>query len=322
VEDKETMKDLLAISDVSVEYGIVPILQRVSMNVRRSEILGIVGESGSGKSTTINAIMGILGNGGRITNGSILYDGIDLSKLSAEQMRRIRGSEIALISQNPVSSFHPLRKIGRQLRELVRCHDKMSYREAEDQMLELLSRMNLKDAKRILDSYAFEMSSGMCQRVSVAMAMVLRPGLLLADEPTSALDVTVQAQVVAELMKIRDDFGTSIVIVSHNMGVISHMADQMMVMYAGMVIDCGETAEIIRHPIHPYTQNLIHAIPKLGVPASRGIKTYTYDVTSGGCVFNSGCVYCRPKCTEEMPYLREIKNDRWVRCWFAQDGGY
>jgi oligopeptide/dipeptide ABC transporter ATP-binding protein len=317
VEDQKTMKPLLAISDISVEYGRIPILRRVSMNVRQSEILGIVGESGSGKSTTINATMGILGSGGRITSGSILYDGVDLSKLSAEEMRLIRGSELALISQNPVNAFHPLRKIGKQLRELIRCHDKMTYREAEDQMLELLACMNLKDGKRILDSYAFELSSGMCQRVSVAMAMVLRPGLLLADEPTSALDVTVQAQVVAELMKIRDDFGTAIVIVSHNMGVISHMADQMMVMYAGMVVDYGETAEIIHRPLHPYTQNLIRAVPRLGAPASRGIKTYTYDGTIGGCFFNSGCAYRRPECMEEMPPLREIKSGRWVRCWLA-----
>lgn len=175
------MNELLKIDHLNVAYGDSPILRGVSMSVNPGEILGVVGESGSGKSTTVYATLGILGKGGHVTEGSVRYGEKELLELSREEMRRLRGSDISLIAQNPVESFHPIRKIGSQLRELVKCHGDISYKEAEEQMLEIMSKINLKDGKRLLNSYAFELSGGMCQRVSIAMSMVLKPKLLLAD---------------------------------------------------------------------------------------------------------------------------------------------
>jgi oligopeptide/dipeptide ABC transporter ATP-binding protein len=309
--------DLLKIENLDVNYGDAPILRGVSMTVQPKRILGIVGESGSGKSTLILATMGILGKGGTIINGKIYFNDVELLKLSREEMRRVRGNEIALIMQNPIASFSPVRIIKHQLHEAVRSHGSLSCAEADERMLELLSRMKLPGGKRIMNSYAFEMSGGMCQRTSVAMAMVLRPQLLLADEPTSELDVTVQAQVVEELMNLRNEYGASIVIVSHNMGVISHMADQIAVMHAGMILEYGEKRELIEHPVHMYTKNIIKAIPRLDAPPPRGVISFKFDRTLKGCPIQIGCPNCFSKCIEETPAIREVKSGHFVRCWLA-----
>lgn len=311
------MDKLLSVQDLHVCYKSAPVLRGVSMDVRPGEILGVVGESGSGKSTTIYAALGILGNGGVISHGSIRYKDAELSAMPVETLRKLRGSRLALIAQNPMQSFHPMRKIKSQLHELVRCHGGISCLEAEERMLALLERMKLPDGKRLLDSYAFEMSGGMCQRASIAMAMVLQPELLFADEPTSALDVTVQAQVVEELMHIRGDFGTAIMIVSHNMGVIAHMADRIVVMYAGMVLEYGAPRTLIRTPAHPYTQNLIHAIPRLNAPAPRGVRSCAPDNGAQGCPYYAGCGKAQPECRWELPPLADMGNGHGVRCWLA-----
>lgn len=309
--------DLLNIENLDVNYGDAPILRGISMTVQSKRILGIVGESGSGKSTLILATMGIMGKGGTIINGKIFFNNVELLKLSREGMRRIRGNEISLIMQSPIASFCPVRKIKDLLHEAVRSHGSISCAEADERMIELLSHMKLPDVKRIMNSYAFEMSGGMCQRTSVAMAMVLRPKLLLADEPTSELDVTVQAQVVEELMNLRNEYDTSIVIVSHNMGVISHMADQIAVMYAGMILEYGEKRELIEHPVHIYTKNIIKAIPRLDAPFPSGVKSFKCDRTLKGCPIQIGCPNCFSKCIEETPTIKEVKSGHFVRCWLA-----
>lgn len=311
IKDDQT---LLSIDDIYVSYGEIPVLRGVSINIKKGQILGIVGESGSGKSTAIYTVLGILGNSGQISRGKINYSGMELLSLSKEEMRKLRGKELALIAQNPVESFHPIRKIKSQLKELVRSHGGVSYEEAEERMLKLLWNMRLENGKNLLDSYAFELSGGMCQRVSIAMAMCLRPDILFADEPTSALDVTVQAQVVEELMQLRDTYQTSIMIVSHNMGVIAHMSDLIVVMYAGLVLESGTPEKILGDAKHPYTKNLIHAIPRLHAPTAKGIRTCIQDRTAPGCPYCECCFDCTDICRNIMPSLYHVDTMHQVRC--------
>ncbi len=309
------MSPLISIEHLNVNYGDVPALRDICLTVQDNQIIGIVGESGCGKSAIICSAMGILGNGGHVSGGDILYRGTSLLSLSAKRFRRLRGKEIALIAQNPIAAFHPTRKIGSQLHELVRSHKGLTCTEADLRILELFKQMNLKEGKQLLNRYAFELSGGMCQRVSIAMAMVLRPQLLFADEPTSALDVITQAQVVKELMKIRENFGTSIVMVSHNMGVISRMAEEIVVMYDGIIVERGKKTHILCHPFHVYTQNLIKAIPRLHAPAAHGVQTFDKTGIAPGCPFGNRCAKRSKICMDQMPPLRHIKNKHWVRCW-------
>ena len=243
MEDHERMKDaaLLRISNLNTMYGNSLILKGISMSVGHGEIVGVVGESGSGKSTVIYSAMGLLGKGGRVASGEIRYKTQDLLKISAEELRRLRGEKMTLIAQNPMDSFHPIRKIGKELRLFVKAHQTVSYPKAENEMLRLMEKFGLRDGREILGKYAFELSGGMCQRTAAALAMVRKPEVLFADEPTSALDVTVQKQVVEEMLRVREEAGTSILIVSHNIGVISYMADKIYVMYAGSVVAVSYT---------------------------------------------------------------------------------
>jgi len=306
-------KNLLEIRNLNVNYGDSSILRDVSLAVKPGEIIGLVGESGCGKSTLIHTTMGILGKGGYVTGGEIKYQGKDILSMSKEETRRLRGEEISLISQNPIESFHPTRKIKTQLIEMVKMHG-MNPKEAEEEMLRLMSVFRLNNPKRILNSYAFELSGGMCQRVSIAMSIVLRPKILMADEPTSALDVITQKEVIGELMKVRDSLGTAIVIVSHNMGVISHMADKMLVMYAGSVFEYGKKDQVIRNSHHPYTRNLVAAVPKLGQPLPSNISVASIDRTIEGCPYCNGCKECGEGCDCHMPPLVEMEPGYFVRC--------
>ena len=307
------MDNLLEIKNLSVNYGLVPILQNISVSVGKGEIIGVVGESGCGKSTMIYAVMGILGKTGYVDGGEILFEGDNLLDYSKEQMRQVRGEKISLIAQNPIESLHPTRRIKDQLSEMVKMHN-MDVKEAREEMLRIMDIFRLKNPERILNSYAFELSGGMCQRASIAMAMVLKPRLLMADEPTSALDVITQKEVINELMKIRDRSGTSILIVSHNMGVISHMADKMIVMYAGHVFEYGDKKEIINHPQHPYTENLIKAVPKLHMPLPEGIEAIRVDRTLPGCPYCRSCDCKCSECDSERPEMIRLDDNCFVRC--------
>lgn len=313
------MNELLTIEKLDVEYGDARILRAVSLSVGEGEIVGVVGESGSGKSTTIYATLGILGKNGRVAGGDIRYAGQSLSDMTSEQLRRLRGSEIALIAQNPLDSFHPIRRIRSQVHDLARCHDGVSTKEAEDRMLEIMEKIRLPDGERILNSYAFEMSGGQCQRASIALAMVMRPRLLLADEPTSALDVTVQKQVAEELMQLRKEYGTAILIVSHNMGVISYMADRVVVMYAGMVLEYGDKTAVIQRAAHPYTQNLIRAIPGMDKPAPRGVKAIEVDRKTPGCPYAGACHKRTELCRKQLPDFTLTEKEHYVRCWHMEE---
>lgn len=257
------MEELLRYEHVDISYLGQPAVQDVSFSLHPGEVLGIVGESGSGKSTLIKAAMGLLGGEGRVTGGSIRYQGRNLLELPPKEMRAFCGPELGYIFQNAGSSFCPIRTVGAQLYETMKEHGKISKADFEIQALELLGKLGFADGKRILASYPFELSGGMQQRIGIAAAMLLNPSVLFADEPTSALDVTIQKQVVEEMLLVRETFGTAIVLVTHNLGVIGAMADRVLVLENGRCVECGSTRQVLSQPRADYTKALLAAVPRL-----------------------------------------------------------
>lgn len=256
-------RPLFEMRHVSVSYQEKRTVDDVSFELEKGKILGIVGESGSGKSTIVKAAMGILGREGSVEEGEIYLEGRNILELSGEELRKLQGEKMSMIFQNPGASLCPIRTIGDQFYETMRCHGRTDRSTCRQEILELFQKLNLRDGERILRSYPFELSGGMSQRVGIALAMILKPSVLFADEPTSALDVTVQAQAVREMMNMRDLFGTAIVIVSHNMGLISYMADEILVMYGGKAVERGSAREIVLNPRNAYTKHLIQSVPRL-----------------------------------------------------------
>ncbi len=258
--------ELLTLQDVAVTYGKnpTPTVAGINLTVGEGEIVSIVGESGSGKSTVIRAILGLLPGGGRVTQGEILYQGNSLLNLNRKQWRQLRGSDLSMIFQDCGAMLNPTRRIGAQFVEYLCTHQKLSKKEAYARGVELLERMRLPDGKNIMQSYPFQLSGGMRQRVGIAMAMAFQPRLLLGDEPTSALDVTTQAQIVRQMLELREQYGTSIIVVTHNIGVAAYMADHMLVMQQGRVVDAGTREQVLNCPTSEYTKNLLAAVPELG----------------------------------------------------------
>lgn len=254
---------ILEVKQLEVCYEGKPVLEDVDLTLKSGEILGIVGESGSGKSTLIKAAMGLLGTDGEVTGGDILYKGKSVLHARGEELRKMRGPEMGMIFQNTGAALCPIRTIEDQLCEAVQQHEQMKQSEIRERAMSLFEKMKLSDGDRILKSYPFELSGGMNQRVGIMMAMILQPDLLFGDEPTSALDVTVQAQVVQEMIKMRELFGTAIAIVTHNIGVVEHMADKVAVMYRGRLVEYGDAREVIRHPKEDYTRKLIGAVLRI-----------------------------------------------------------
>lgn len=257
------MAEILRYAHVDIAYNGKTVVEDVSFTLDPGEILGIVGESGSGKSTVIRAAMGLLGPAGQVTRGDIYYNGLDLPDLTPAQLRRLNGPELGMIFQSAGASFCPIRTVGAQLYESMTEHESVSRGTFHSCAEELLQKLGFEDPRRILESYPFELSGGMQQRVGIAAAMLLNPKILLADEPTSALDVSVQKQVVEEMLLVRRTFGTAIVMVTHNIGVIGAMADRVLVMKDGRMVEYGETRQVLEHPRDSYTRTLMAAVPKL-----------------------------------------------------------
>ena len=257
------MAELLRYDHVDISYNGFLAVKDVSFTLEPGEILGIVGESGCGKSTLIKAAMGLLGNDGMVTRGDIWYKGKNLPDLPPKELRKLNGPELGMIFQSAGSSFCPIRTIGAQLYETMTEHEKLSKAEFLDRAMELLNKLGFSDEKRVLESYPFELSGGMQQRVGIAAAMLLNPSVLLADEPTSALDVSVQKQVVEEMLLVRDTFGTAIILVAHNIGVIGAMADKVLVMKNGEAVEYGDTRQVLGSPQAAYTRQLLSAVPRL-----------------------------------------------------------
>ena len=257
------MAELLRYDHVDISYNGFLAVKDVSFTLEPGEILGIVGESGCGKSTLIKAAMGLLGSAGMVTRGDIWYKGKNLPDLPPKELRKLNGPELGMIFQSAGSSFCPIRTIEAQLYETMIEHEKTSKAEFLDRAMELLGKLGFEDGKRVLGSYPFELSGGMQQRVGIAAAMLLNPSVLLADEPTSALDVSVQKQVVEEMLLVRKTFGTAIVLVAHNIGVIGAMADKVLVMKNGEAVEYGDTRQVLGSPQAAYTQQLLSAVPRL-----------------------------------------------------------
>ena len=257
------MEELLRYDHVDISYNGFLAVKDVSFTLEPGEILGIVGESGCGKSTLIKAAMGLLGDAGMVTRGDIWYKGKNLPDLPPKELRKLNGRSLGMIFQSAGSSFCPIRTIGAQLYETMTEHEKTSKTEFLDRAMELLGKLGFEDGKRVLGSYPFELSGGMQQRVGIAAAMLLNPSVLLADEPTSALDVSVQKQVVEEMLLVRDTFGTAIVLVAHNIGVIGAMADKVLVMKNGETVEYGKTQQVLENPQADYTRALLSAVPRL-----------------------------------------------------------
>ena len=255
---------MLELKDVTISYGGAPVVNGVNMKLEEGEICGIVGESGSGKTTVIRAILGLLPGSGRVTGGDIVFKGEPLLKKSREDWKKLRGSDISMIFQDSGAMMNPTRKIGDCFVEYIRTHENISRKDAWDKGVEMLERMRLPSGDNIMKSYPFQLSGGMRQRVGIAMGMTYQPKLLLADEPTSALDVTTQAQIIRQFLELRDDYGTSIIMVTHNLGVAAYMSDYIMVMKSGVVEDQGTRDYILKTSRDEYTRTLLEAVPSLG----------------------------------------------------------
>lgn len=257
------MAELLSFEHVEISYGGDPVVHDVSFSVKPGEILGLVGESGSGKSTLIKAAMGLLGDNGLVTKGDILFDGKNIPDLPEKELRKIRGAKIGMIFQDAGASLCPIRTIGAQIYESMSAHMDISRADAQEQAFDLFEKLHFQDSRRIWDSYPFELSGGMNQRAGIAIAMLMNPAVLLADEPTSALDVAVQKQVVLEMKQLRELFGTAIILVTHDIGVVSAMADTVLVLKDGRKVEYGPARRVLQAPEQAYTKKLLAAVPKL-----------------------------------------------------------
>lgn len=257
------MEELLTYQSVEVSFNGKAVTHDVSFTLHTGEILGIVGESGSGKSTLLKAAMGLLGRGGMVTRGDIWFENHDLPDLKEREMRQIRGAKIGMIFQDAGASLCPIRTVGSQIYESMSEHRSVTLPEAKEQAMALFEKLQFSDGQRIWDSYPFELSGGMNQRVGIAMAMLMEPSVLLADEPTSALDVAVQKQVVQEMLRLRELFGTAILLVTHDIGVVSAMADTVLVLQDGRIMEYGKTEQVLHAPQNPYTRQLLAAVPRL-----------------------------------------------------------
>jgi len=322
---------LLEIKNLQVVFpldeGKVIAVEDVSLYLRRGEVLGMVGESGCGKSVTAQAIMRIIPTPGRIEQGEILLtrpDGrvIDLAKLkpTSNEIREIRGKEIAMIFQEPMNSFSPLYTIGNQLTESILLHQKISKQAARELTIKMLEKVGIPNAARRIDNYPFEFSGGMRQRAMIAQALSNDPSLLIADEPTTALDVTIQAQILHLMRQLQQETGTSIVFITHNLGVVAQIADRIAITYLGQVVEEGAVRDIFYDPRHPYTQNLLRAVPTIGKTTGKRLVSIMGSVPSPferptGCPFHPRCEKAMPgRCNQEAPQMIQMDDQHRVRC--------
>ena len=302
--------DLLRIEGLVVDFAArgetVRAVDGISLSLERGEIYGLVGETGCGKSALCLSILGLLASNGRVTQGRILFRGKDLVSLSEKDLRSVRGSDIAMIFQDPGSSLNPIMKVGSQLVEAVRAHGRVTRPEARARAADLLLRVGIIDAQRWLNHYPYELSGGMQQRVMIAMAMLNRPQLLIADEPVTALDVSIQREILTLMQEMRAQSHTAVLLVTHDMGVVAETCDRVGVLYAGKLIEEGPTRSIISSPMHPYTRGLLAAVPTIGVEPSR-LATIPGSIGGArdlpGCRFNPRCPFKFEVCEREEPLL-------------------
>ena len=317
-------ENILTVKDLKTYFytasGIAKAVDGVSFNIAKGETMGIVGESGSGKSVTSSSIIRLLPpRTGKIVGGSIEFEGKDVLALSKKELNDFRGKDIAVIFQDPMTSLDPVFKIGKQMTEMIMAHQNVTKDEAWKRAVEALSKVGIPEPEKRMNSYPYELSGGMCQRVIIAMAVCCKPKLIIADEPTTALDVTVQAQVLELLKELQRDMDTAILLITHNLGVVWEMCDKVMVMYAGNTVEFTDTKTLYSNPRHPYTWRLLDSMPKLSDESKGELKTIPgtppdLRLTGKCCNFYNRCPYVTEACTQSVPPLVEVEPGHFVAC--------
>lgn len=321
------METLLEIKELqtffSTKKGTVKAVNGVSYRVESGKTLGVVGESGSGKSVSAMSILQLLDGNGKINSGEIIFEGKDLSKCTLKEMYKIRGNDISVIFQEPMTSLNPVFTISRQLSEVYQIHQGMNKKQAAAQAVEILSQVKIPNPARVAKQYPHQLSGGMRQRVMIAMALACKPKLLIADEPTTALDVTIQAQILKLMNELKRDNGTSILFITHDLGVINEMADDVAVMYCGQVVEMSAVRTIFGKNSfsHPYTEGLMTSIPRLDTPTGTKLEAIPGAVPHPlalpeGCKFAPRCKYATERCEKEEPSLVEVEANHQVRCFY------
>ncbi|WP_210496007.1 ABC transporter ATP-binding protein [Microvirga antarctica] len=312
---------VLAMRDVAIEIGGARVVDGVSITASAGRIVALVGESGCGKSLTALSILRLLPKAARFTGGTVELGGRVLSAMSEEQLAGVRGDEVAIIFQEPIASLNPLMRAGEQVEEALRLHRGLGSAEARREAIAMMTRVGISDAERRAEQYPFELSGGMCQRIMIAAALICRPKLLIADEPTTALDVTIQAQILDLMRDLRQSAGTAILVITHDMGVVADLADDVCIMYGGRIVESGPVDAIFEEPRHPYTKLLLATIPKLDGPRKVDLKTIAGVVPAAGtwpdgCRFRNRCPLADEACAT-VPPLVEVGPDHDTACWHS-----
>lgn len=305
--------------------GEVPAVDGISIQVPAGKIIGIVGESGCGKSMTAMSVMGLLQHPGKVVGGTVMLDGRDITYLTPKELAKVRGNEISMIFQEPMTSLNPVYPVGKQVREAILQHQKVSKKEATQKVIEIFRAVGIPEPEKRYHAYPHQLSGGLRQRVMIGMAMVCKPKVMIADEPTTALDVTIEAQILRLMKKLCEEQGTSIILITHNMGVVAEICDYVYVMYAGKVMEQAETYELFGNTVHPYTRGLLQSIPKLDEKVDR---LYTIEGVvpnllhlPAGCNFCNRCEQATERCYQEKPCLYETSAGHGVRCFLYESGG-
>jgi len=313
---------ILEIEDLKTHFftynGVVRAVDGVSLKIHKKKVLGIVGESGCGKSVTVRSAMGLVSEPGRIVGGRVLLDGEDLKEKSDAELRRIRGCRMSMIFQNPLSSLNPVFTIGDQVGHVIGIHQGKNKKEARRRTMEVFELVRLPDSNRLLKKYPHERSGGMLQRVMIAMALSCRPEVLIADEPTTALDVTIQAQILSLILRLKEETGTAIIMITHDLGVVAETCDRVAVMYAGLIVERGPVQKIFHNPLHPYTEGLLSSLPGQQTEAKEletieGLVPDLIDPPTG-CRFHPRCGLAKNICRLETPELADKGNGRAIAC--------
>jgi len=317
------MQELLKIEDLRTHFfthdGTVKAVDGVSLQINRGETLGIVGESGCGKSVTALSIMRLIADPpGKIVGGKVLFEGKNLLDLDDRKMRDVRGKKISMIFQEPMTSLDPVFTIGQEIIETLQIHQNLGKKEARQRTIEVLSTVGIPDADKRVDNYPHELSGGMRQRAMIAMALACNPVLLIADEPTTALDVTIQAQILQLINDLKTEFNTSVLLITHDLGVIAEMSEYVAVMYCGHIVEYADVHTLFEDPLHPYTKGLYKSIPRLDVETKR-LDTITGMVPNlidlpPGCPYQNRCEFCFDTCLKEMPALLSVSDQHLVKC--------
>ncbi|HZG80270.1 MAG TPA: ABC transporter ATP-binding protein [Brevibacillus sp.] len=322
-EEKELLRvEQLCINFKTEDGGHIQAVKQLNLTIKEGETLALVGESGCGKSVTSLSLMRLIPKNAGFTEGKILFEGKDLNRVSEREMRSIRGNSMSMIFQEPMTSLNPVHKIGKQIGEVIYLHSSLSKAQIREKAIEMLKKVGIPRAEKIMDEYPHQLSGGMRQRVMIAMAMACTPKLLIADEPTTALDVTIQAQILELMNELKKDFQTAILLITHDLGVVAEMADRVMVMYYGQIVEQADVRTLLKSPKHPYTSGLLNSVPDMDDESDKPLvpimgNVPNLGVIQAGCPFYARCPQAFQKCHLENPPLFKL-GEQLVRCWLYE----